>query len=98
MSQRAGEAPLTPGLSQTAFRDSVVKEKAYEFAGEFGVRWFDIVRLQLLPQIIATRAGNENPIPPTTSGNTAVLQQKYLAPIPFEDISKSPQWSQNPGY
>ncbi len=96
--QRAGEAPLTPGLSQTAFRDSVVKEKAYEFAGEFGVRWFDIVRLQLLPQIIATRAGNENPIPPTTSSNPAVSQQKYLAPIPFEDISKSPQWSQNPGY
>ena len=30
---RAGEPPLTPGLSQTAFRDSVVYERAYEFAG-----------------------------------------------------------------
>jgi hypothetical protein len=46
---------LTPGLSQTAFQDSVVQERAWEFAGESGMRWFDIVRLQMLPQIIAAR-------------------------------------------
>ena len=96
--QRAGEPPLTPALSGTAFRDSVVKERAYEFAGEFGIRWFDIVRLQLLPQIIAARSSGENPIPTTVSGNPAAFGQKYLAPIPFEDMSKSPEWTQNPGY
>ena len=82
----------------TAFRDSVVKERAYEFAGKFGIRWFDIVRLQLLPQIIAARPPGENPIPTTVSGNPATLEQKYLAPVPFEDMSKSPEWTQNPGY
>src|SRR5260221_14544019 len=50
---RAGLPDLTPGLSGPDFRDAVIYERAYEFAGEFGVRWFDIVRLQLLPQVIA---------------------------------------------
>jgi hypothetical protein len=89
---RAGELPLTPGLSQIAFRDSVVYERAYEFAGEFGMRWFDIVRLQLLPKIIAERNPVENSIPTGVD-----VSKKYLAPIPFADLSLS-TWIQNPGY
>ena len=96
--QRAGLPNLVPGLGGTAFRDSVVFERAYEFAGEFGMRWFDIVRLQLLPQIIANRDPGENPIPTNISGNPATLQQKYLAPIPFYDMVLEPEWQQNPGY
>jgi hypothetical protein len=91
--QRAGEPPLTPGLSQTAFRDSVVFERAYEFAGEFGMRWFDIVRLQLLPQVAADRDDSENPIPGGTN-----FDNKYLAPIPFSEMTLNPDWSQNSGY
>jgi starch-binding outer membrane protein, SusD/RagB family len=90
---RAGEQPLTPGLSQTAFRDSVVYERAYEFAAEWGARWFDIVRLQILPQVVAARASIENPISPTVN-----LQNKYYAPIPVNEMLKNPQWTQNPGY
>lgn len=91
--QRAGLPNLTPGLSQTAFRDSVVQERAWEFAGENGVRWFDIVRLQLLPQIIAARSPSENPI------NTSnPISTRYLAPIPSSDMSLDPQWTQNAGY
>jgi hypothetical protein len=90
---RAGEAPLTPGLSQTAFRDAVVNERAYEFAGEFGMRWFDIVRLQLLPAVIAARDAKENSIP----GGVNVAD-KYLAPIPFTEMTLNPQWKQNAGY
>jgi len=95
---RAGLPDLTAGLSGTAFRDSVVFERAYEFAGEFGVRWFDIVRLQLLPQVIAGRDPSENPIPATVSGNPAALEQKYLAPIPFQEMILNPKWAQNAGY
>ncbi len=91
--KRAGENPLTAGLSQTAFRDSVVYERAYEFAGEFGMRWFDIVRLQLLPKVIAARDKKENEIP----GGTNVAQ-KYLAPIPFSEMTLNPSWKQNDGY
>jgi len=92
---RAGEAPLTPGLSATAFRDSVVFERAYEFAGEMGARWFDIQRLQLLPQVVAARNPLENPISPT---NLANVQDKYYAPIPVNEMLKNPQWTQNHGY
>ena len=90
---RAGEPPLTPGLSQKAFRDSVVYERAYEFAGEFGMRWFDIVRLQMLQQVINDRDKSENSIPSGTN-----IQDKYLAPIPFQEMTLNPQWKQNPGY
>jgi hypothetical protein len=90
---RAGEPPLTGGLAQTAFRDSVVFERAYEFAEEFGVRWFDIVRLQLLPQVVAARDPSENPIPPGTN-----YAQKYIAPIPSAEMLLNPQWTQNAGY
>jgi hypothetical protein len=90
---RAGLPNLTPGLSQTAFRDSVVQERAWEFAGENGVRWFDVVRLQMLPQIIAARSSSENPI------NTAnSLSTRYIAPIPLQDMNNDPNWTQNAGY
>lgn len=96
--RRAGLADLTPGLALNAFRDSVVQERAYEFAGEFGIRWFDIVRLQLLPQILARRSSLENPINPAVAGNPAALAQKYLTPIPTNEMLRNPQWQQNPGY
>jgi len=91
--QRAGLKDLTPGLSAEAFRDSVVYERAYEFAGEFGMRWFDIVRLQLLPEVLAARGQNENAI--NTSGK---LEDKYLAPIPQNEMFRNPLWKQNDGY
>ena len=101
--RRAGLPDLTSGLSKEAFRDSVVFERAYEFAGEFGIRWLDIVRLQLLPQVIAARneetwpGGNpkENVIPTTTKANPS---QKYLAPIPQNEMFRNPAWVQNDGY
>jgi hypothetical protein len=90
---RAGLPDLTPGLSGTAFRDSVVYERAYEFAGEFGIRWFDIARLQLLPQINAARSSLENPLILTSD-----LSTRYLAPIPLNEMYRNPNWKQNPGY
>ncbi len=96
--RRAGLPDLAPGLSLTAFRDSVVKERAYEFAGEFGIRWYDIVRLRLLPQILANRSAQEAPIPDAVKNNPATLEQRYLAPIPLQEMLRNPQWKQNDGY
>ena len=104
--KRAGLPDLTPGLSQIAFRDSVVYERAYEFAGELGVRWFDIVRLQLLPQVIAARVKGiyqvdqywENELNPSYTSGEA-LQTRYLAPIPQDEMDRNKEvWTQNPGY
>ncbi|KAA6341500.1 RagB/SusD family nutrient uptake outer membrane protein [termite gut metagenome] len=102
---RAGLPDLSPGLSQTAFRDAVVYERAYECAAEVGIRWFDIVRLQLLPKIIAERVVGEwqknqyweNSLNPTfTSGDK--LQTRYLAPIPQDEMNRNKHWKQNAGY
>ncbi|HEY0175907.1 MAG TPA: RagB/SusD family nutrient uptake outer membrane protein [Pedobacter sp.] len=90
---RAGLPNLTAGLSATAFQDSVVKERGYEFAGEFGIRWFDIVRLQILPQVNAARSSSENPINASSD-----LSTRYLAPIPINEMYRNPNWKQNPGY
>jgi hypothetical protein len=103
--KRAGLPDLTPGLSQIAFRDSVVYERAYECAGEFGVRWFDIVRLQLLPQLIRERIAGiwqtdrfwENELNTTYTSGEA-LQTRYLAPIPHGEMERNPNWIQNQGY
>ena len=93
---RAGLPDLATGLSQIAFRDAVVFERAYECAGEFGTRWFDIVRLQLLPQVMAERnTENENELNPTYVADPST---RYLAPIPFNEMVKNPEWDQNPGY
>lgn len=92
--QRAGLPNVTAGLSQTAFRDTVVQERAWEFAGENGVRWFDIVRLQMLPQIIAARSASE----PNTINTGVPLSTRYIAPIPLQDMNNDPKWQQNPGY
>jgi hypothetical protein len=102
---RAGEPNLASGLSATQFRDSIVYERAYEFAGENGIRWFDIVRLQLLPQVIAARDttvninnnwwNTENPIP---AKYIADPSHAYLAPIPVDAMYLNPTWKQNPGY
>jgi hypothetical protein len=69
-----------------------VFERAYEFAGEFGIRWFDVVRLQLLPKINADRSSLENPIVP------ADINTRYLCPIPFNEMLRNPGWQQNSGY
>ena len=93
--QRAGLPDLTPGLSQTQFRDSVVYEKAYEHAGEFGKRWFDIQRLQLLPEVIARRHADDIPLNPSAVADPTPY---YLAPLPASVLARNPSWQQNPGY
>jgi len=42
---------LTAGLSQSAFDDSVFRERGYEFIGE-DKRWFDMVRTNRVAQMI----------------------------------------------
>ena len=51
--QRAGLAPLS-GLSNTDFINSVVQERAWEFAGEY-TRWFDLVRLEMVESANANK-------------------------------------------
>lgn len=77
--QRAGLPYLSPGLSQTAFRDSVVAERGWEFAAEAGIRWFDLVRIETVQKANSTRDASEvNLINQPSDANHTY----YWAPIP----------------
>lgn len=77
---RAGLPDLTPGLSQIQFRDAVIDERAWEFAGpENGQRWFDLVRLEMVESANTNRHANELPLQRTPS------KDDYFAPIPLQE-------------
>jgi starch-binding outer membrane protein, SusD/RagB family len=60
---RAGLPDITAGLSAEAFRDSVVAERGWEFAGgENASRWFDLIRLELLEEVTLKRDPAEMPL------------------------------------
>ncbi len=86
---RAGLPDLTSGLSQTAFRDSVVQERAWEFPGGFWCTdpWYDLVRLERVEASVLERDPSENPIvnQPT--------KDNYFAPYPSVDAVKNPNLS-----
>lgn len=78
--RRAGLDNLTLGLSQLEFRDAVVAERAWEFAGpEQGQRWFDLVRLERVEQANSNRHANELPLVNQPS------KEYYFAPIPYNE-------------
>lgn len=82
---RAGLPNLPSGLSQTAFRDAVVQERAWEFAGmEFCSRWYDLVRLERVEQANANRSPLEVPLArqPTKAD--------YFSPVPITEIQINP--------
>ncbi|MEN8119304.1 MAG: RagB/SusD family nutrient uptake outer membrane protein [Bacteroidota bacterium] len=83
---RAGLADMTPGLDQLSFRDSVVMERAWEFAGmEINpARWYDLVRLERVEKAAADRHPDElKIINPPDKGD-------YFAPIPISEILINP--------
>lgn len=83
---RAGLPNLDSGLSQTAFRDAVIAERSWEFAGieANGSNWFDLVRTETVEKAAADRDPSEIQIltPPT--------KDRYFAPIPDNDILLNP--------
>ncbi|MFW6257717.1 MAG: RagB/SusD family nutrient uptake outer membrane protein, partial [Prolixibacteraceae bacterium] len=78
---RAGLPDLTEGLSKEAFRDSVLAERAWEFAGmEPAGRWFDLVRTERVEQAASNRHPDELPI---AAGNPD--KEDYFCPIPISE-------------
>jgi len=78
---------LQPGLSVTAFRDSVIKERSYEFVVE-GKRLFDLMRTGQFPQILIDMGKDIN-------------TKASLFPIPSAEIeanSALTSENQNDGY
>ncbi len=85
---RAGLGDLKPGLSQSVFRDSVVAERGWEFAGlEPAARWFDLQRTETVAKANAKRSPLEEPLKGKPDDNTHAF---YLAPIPINDQQLNP--------
>lgn len=83
---RAGLDNLPSGLSQTAFRDAVIAERSWEFAGieANGSNWFDLVRTERVEAAAADRDPSEIPI------LVAPTKADYFSPIPDNDILLNP--------
>lgn len=74
---RAG-LPAYSGLSATTFADKCVEERGWELCGE-RVRWFDMVRLEIVRQVVAKKDPKDNqPL-------HAITEKDYLFPIPQYD-------------
>jgi hypothetical protein len=74
---RAGLSDLVPGLTATAFRDSVIDERKWEFAGnEPNSRWFDMVRTETVEAATSKRDPEETPLMNQPD------KSFYFAPIP----------------
>ncbi|SEA04676.1 SusD family protein [Arachidicoccus rhizosphaerae] len=78
--KRAGLEDLQTGLSQTAFRDSVIAERGWEFAGpEPAARWFDLIRTETVAQANKDRSSAEETIVGQPNDETHSF---YWAPLP----------------
>ncbi|HZF65982.1 MAG TPA: RagB/SusD family nutrient uptake outer membrane protein [Chitinophagaceae bacterium] len=83
--RRAELVDLPSSLSAAAFRDAVLTERKWEFAGlEPNARWFDMVRTETVESATAKRHPSEIPLvnQPT--------KQHYFAPIPQADRRLNP--------
>lgn len=82
---RAGLPNLTPGLSKEAFRDSVIVERGWEFAGgEAPSRWFDLIRTETVEKVTLLRDPSEIPL------SKQPTHADYWMPIPSSDVSFNP--------
>ncbi len=82
---RAGLPNLTPGLSKEKFRDAVIQERGWEFAGpEPASRWFDLLRTETLAKANSNRHNDEFPIDPANMPNDN-SHKNYWMPIPINN-------------
>jgi hypothetical protein len=84
----AGDFTLATAPTQTAFRELVLRERAYEFLCE-GKRWFDLLRTKSVKPVIKAAKGIDVP------------DNFLLFAIPKNEIDNNPDIEpkdQNPGY
>lgn len=94
---RAGLDPLS-GLTKDQFRDSLYLDRRLELVYEFQ-RWFDLIR-QTGSE--ATGIGPEGKgtlvLNLKKAGKTNAAARHYLYPVPYLEIQRNPNLTQNPGW
>lgn len=72
------ELPTYTGLSAEDFANKCIDERVWELCGE-RVRWFDMVRLEIIQQVLSKRDPSDNqPL-------HAITAKDYIFPIPQHD-------------
>lgn len=85
---------VDPSVDVTsATAEEIMQEKAWEFAGELGKRWWDLVRTETVAQANARRDPTEEV--PLAIDASAINWKHYIAPIPYQAITTS-NLEQNP--
>lgn len=72
---------LASGLSQTAFRDSVLEERRIELSFEYK-RWYDIVRRDMLEEVFTG--------PNSLEPQNVDPSKHYLLPLPQDELDRNP--------
>ncbi len=89
------EIPDLSGLSQTAFREAVWKEKWHELSYENKI-WFDMVRLRKAYNL---ETGDfDDYVGHTFVYGPTLTERELLYPIPADEIRNNENLTQNPGY
>jgi hypothetical protein len=95
--QRAGLANA-PAQDQATMRQTILKERRVELAFE-NKRWLDLVRTgKAIEVMTAYGAKMKQQYPYLSPASYNVTADKFIFPIPFEELSINKLLTQNPGY
>jgi len=92
----AGEPYDTPNVdidATSATAEEIMQEKAWEFAGEMGKRWWDLVRTETVAEANMNRDPTEEV--PLAIDASAISWKHYIAPLPYKATTTS-DLEQNP--
>jgi hypothetical protein len=88
--ERVGLRPLAAGLSQTAMREEILRQRLLEFGLE-GQRWLDLGRQNLFSNLAELRSHDPD-------FATFVAPRSILLPVTQRERNLNPNVRQNPGY
>lgn len=83
--ERAGLPDLPGSLTETEVLTAIMQERRIELFAECGHRWLDLKRTGQVDTVLA-------PFKPQWQGT------QKLYPIPFSELQRNPNFSQNPGF
>lgn len=89
--ERAHLPDLPATLSQSQINSAVMQERRIELFAEWGHRWFDLKRTRTVDSVMTIAT-------PLKGGGSTWQTFQQLYPIPFSQLQKSPNLTQNPGY
>jgi len=89
---RVGQPAVTPGLSQSQMRDTLLHERLLEFGME-GQRWLDLERQNLLTTAYLPVLKSHD-----SEFDFFIPGKSNLLPIPQAEINLNPNIKQNPGW